>query len=95
MTINNNCDSYFDFLTSEEIEEWARIRDAIKMSSSSNKIPEIYTEQINFMQTLNIKYKVYFTVIGFDSYIKARRRADKLSGILDNNPNNVGSPVRC
>jgi hypothetical protein len=85
MKQNNGYNLYsrFDLLTKEEIEEWARIRDAIKMSSSINKIPEIYTEQINFMQTLNIKYKVYFTVIGFDSFIKARRRADKLSGIIE------------
>jgi hypothetical protein len=88
MKQNNGYNFYsrFDLLTTEEIEDWARFRDAINMPSSSVDRRKAIVEHIEFNKMLNMKYNVYFTVIGFDSYIKARRRADKLSGITDNNP---------
>jgi hypothetical protein len=44
---------------------------------------EIYAEAY-FLQRMQNKYKVEFSFHDVDSFIKARRRSDKLSGIIDN-----------
>jgi len=91
-------DSHFDLLTAEEIEEWAWIRAARdKVSDSVDDHPsqsthhqhqrkvlwkEIYAEAY-FLQRMQNKYKVEFSFHDVDSFIKARRRSDKLSGIIE------------
>jgi len=86
MTINNNCDSHFDLLTSEEVEEWARLR-SVKMDKSSGKVRwKAYSAEIDFVIRMQTKYKVRYH-FHVDEYIKSRRRADKLSVILGSDSN--------
>ncbi len=93
MTINNNCDSYFDFLTSEEIEEWARLRSA--RDSSGKVFWKDYSAEISFVLRMQIKYNLPFPIThgsidrtaNVDEYIRTRRRSDKLSVILGSDSN--------
>jgi len=86
--------SHFDLLTTEEIEEWARLRDSRYLPGEF--LWKDISAEVNFIHRMRAKYKYPFpfpTTYGsidgnayVDEYIKGRRRSDKVGVILDNHP---------
>jgi hypothetical protein len=75
-------------LTTEEVEEWARLR-ASRDSSAGEVLWKHITEEVEFIQHLQAKYSMHFSIShgSVDEYIRSRRRAYKVGVILDNHPN--------
>ncbi len=79
----------FDLLTIQELEEWARLREARNGSSNEVSWKDIVAEA-DFIQRMATKYMFGFVRVRdlheLDAYIRTRRRSDKVGAILENNP---------
>jgi hypothetical protein len=75
-------------LTTEEIEEWARLR-SYRDKLSGEVLWKHISAEVDFIQHLQAKYNMQFSIShgSVDEYIKSRRRAFKVGVILDNHPN--------